>query len=170
MIALTRSIVKDVPTRPVVFGEQPLQVGMGGCPWRVAVASMLLCRSRWTQAAPVLQSLLTAYPNATALAVATDIEQIVRPCGLHRNRARQLARFSGEWLGSWWEDMRELTGVGIYVADSVGLFCFGCTDLESDDHVLRDYAQGKAANQAGLRHPQSQSGRTNDTLHCRSLP
>lgn len=93
------------------------------------------------QAEPTLRTLLRLYPTPEALCRAEDIEELVRPCGLYRNRARQLVRFSSLWLGDSWSEMRELPGVGIYVADAVGLFCFGCTELECYDAALRGYAE-----------------------------
>lgn len=142
MLRLTREMVKAVVPGPIVWDTPgPLQLSLGRCPWRVAVASMLLCRTRYIQAKSTLKELLGRYPTPSALCCAEDIEDIVRPCGLYRNRARQLTRFSCMWLGDGWSEMQELPGVGIYVADAVGLFCFGCTELESFDAVLREYAK-----------------------------
>jgi hypothetical protein len=47
-----------------------------------------------------------------------------------------MQRFCVMWLGDGWSDMRELPGVGVYVADAVGLFCFGCMELRCVDRVL----------------------------------
>ena len=105
------------------------------------MASMLLCRTRRAQAEPVLKELLHRYPTPEALCRSEDLETLVRPCGLHRNRARQLQRFSCVWLGDGWSEMLGMPGVGLYVADAVGLFCLGCTELESSDTVLREYAE-----------------------------
>ena len=140
MLRLSRELVKSVVPGSVAWGSPgPLQLSLGGCPWRVAVGSMLLCRTRRVQAEPVLRKLLARYPVPELLCRAEDIEEIVRPCGLYRNRARQLVRFSSLWLSDGWEEMRELPGVGIYVADAVGLFCFGDTELECVDEVLVEY-------------------------------
>ena len=123
-----------------MFDRTPIQVGMMGDPWRVAVASVLMCRARRPQVQPVLERLLTAYPTRQRMAVAEDLEEMLRPCGLHRNRARALQRLSFRWDLGTWKDLRELPGVGTYVADAVGLFCFGCKDIESGDHALLAYA------------------------------
>lgn len=138
MIKLSREMLKAVVPGPVTppRSEFLLQESLGGCPWRVAVASMLLCRTTRRQAEPVLLRLLSKYPGPEHVCRAPDLETVVRPCGLHRSRARQIARFSAQWLGDGWEDLRELSGVGVYVADAVGLVCFGCTDLECSDSAL----------------------------------
>ena len=138
---LIPQLLKNRIVGEYTLSHTPLQAGLGGCPWRVAIASMLLCRTRRVQAEPVLRELLFRWPTAAALAVAEGVEEVCRPCGLHRQRARQLQRFSNEYLADWWKDLRELTGVGVYVADAVSLFCFGETNLESKDNVLSDYAR-----------------------------
>ena len=123
------------------YDLSPLQRGLASSPYHVAVASMLLCRTRRVQVDRVVGRLFNEYGCPELLARATVLEDLLRPCGLHRNRSRQLQRFACAWLGDSWEDMRELPGVGLYVADAVGLFCFGCTKLESTDGVLDDYAR-----------------------------
>lgn len=142
MLQLSRSAVKALVPGPVDWAAPgPLQVCLGGCPWRVAVASILLCRTRGAQTRPVLRELLSRYPTPEAVCRAEGLEELLRPCGLHRSRARQLQRFSCLWLSDTWQDMRELPGVGLYVADAVGLFCFSDMNLESADAVLRLYAE-----------------------------
>lgn len=142
MLPLPRATVKSVVPGPLRWAAPgPLQACLGGCPWRVAVGSMLLCRTRGAQARPVLKELLALHPTPEVVCRAEGLEELLRPCGLHRNRARQLQRFSCLWLSESWGDMRELPGVGVYVADAVGLFCFGCTDVECNDRVLRAYAE-----------------------------
>jgi hypothetical protein len=101
---------------------------------------MLLCRTRRVQAEPVLCKLLDLWPTAPVFAGAVGVEAVVRPCGLHNQRARQLQRFTNLWLSDGWEALSELPGCGVYVRDCVGLFCFGDTNLESDDKVLHAWA------------------------------
>jgi endonuclease III len=141
---LLRSDLDQVHVKPVDWAAcGPLQCCMGRSPWRVAVASMLLCRTKRVQAQPTLQWLLDMYPVAPLLARAEPLTlaELVRPCGLHHNRARQLIRFSGQYLSSHWADMSTLTGVSVYIADAIALFCFGRTELYSSDEVLRKYAE-----------------------------
>lgn len=138
MIALPRRVLQSIVPKPITsFLLFPLQTGLGGCPWRIAIASMLMCRTRRVQAQPVIRQLFTLWPSAADLARAEALEQVVRPLGLQRNRSRQLQRFSVRWLGESWDDLRDLPGVGAYVADAVGLICLGCTELESNDVALR---------------------------------
>jgi hypothetical protein len=138
---LPRLILQAIVPGPAHPGPGLLQSNLGGCPWRVTVASILLCRTRRNQAEPALWEILRRWPTAGHLARAEGLEDVIRPCGLHRNRARQLTRFSGLWLGGSWDDLRELPGVGLYVSDAVGLVCLGCTDIASGDRALLEHAK-----------------------------
>lgn len=119
--------------------DRLLQECFGKDPWKVAIASMLLCRTRRPQAESTFFELLRQWPGPEELCRADtrDVANVVRPCGFYNVRARQLTRFSSMWLGDGWNDLRDLPGVGLYVADAVGLVCFGCTDLESSDGALQ---------------------------------
>lgn len=130
--------------RHPTFDTRPLQLGMEMDVWSVVVASMLLCRTRRVQAGPALEALLRRWPTPADLARADteELEQVVRPCGLYRNRARMLQRFSVRFMGEGWHHLQELSGVGKYVADAVGVFCFGEKDIDSDDYALRKYVNG----------------------------
>lgn len=170
MIPLPREIVKRY--QPVGFlppkhypWSSPFQVPLARSPWHVAVASMLLCRTRRIQAQPAFLKLMGAAscPETLCRLDVSTVEDCVRGCGLHRNRSRQLQRMSTVWLSDSWEDLRDLPGVGVYVADAVGLFCFGCTDLESADGVLNEYAR-TLAGQTQMRDAEAHGERADGPL------
>lgn len=129
---------------PPAFGTRPLQLGMHGDPWKVAVTSMLLCRARWVQADRVVRELFSFWPCAELLCTAEGLESVVRPCGFQFRRARQLVRFSNQWLGTW-NDVQDLVGVGDYVRDAIAVFCFGSKELTCNDGALRGYIESLAA-------------------------
>jgi adenine-specific DNA glycosylase len=139
MIQVTREMCRNNVEYSVSIQPGILQASLGKSVWRVAVASMLLCRTRRSQAEPVLWKLLAMWPSAAELARAEGLEEVVMPCGLHRSRTRQLTRFSSEYLEDGWEYLKELTGVGTYVHDAVGLVCFGCKELECYDSALLEF-------------------------------
>jgi hypothetical protein len=127
---LLRKLCVEYPASDALAaGLHPLQIGLGGSPWRVTVASILICRARRTSAEPVLWDLLDAWPDPEALGAAPSeaVEDIVRPLGLHRNRARHLIRLSQRWHTDSWSELRDLPGVGEYVEDSVRLCSFAWT-------------------------------------------
>lgn len=144
MIPLPRQMVKACHSEPTLdFSDQLLQAGLGKCPWRVAVASILLNRTTRKQVEPVLLALLEQWPTPMALACAdrVDLADTLRSLGLQYTRANRLVRFSSKFLEDDWADLRDLPGVGPYVADAVGLVCFGCTELASEDPALHEYAR-----------------------------
>jgi 3-methyladenine DNA glycosylase/8-oxoguanine DNA glycosylase len=143
MMLLPKYLCLAIPMPTEICTEtRPLQAGLYGSPWHVIVASQLLCRTRRSCADSVFAELIERWPTPADLARADspELEALLQPLGLYRNRARQLIRMSFQWIEGNWEDARELAGVGKYVADAIGLFCFGCTDLVSDDHALVKYA------------------------------
>lgn len=147
MMKLTRELVRDAHLAShdeLNWSAWPLQTGLGGCPWRVALCAMLLRRTKRTAAEPVLRRILEQWPTPELLAQANsrDLEALLQPLGLQRTRARQMITFSDAFAFSVaWKELYELNGVGPYVADSVGLACFGCTDLDCNDEVLMEYAR-----------------------------
>lgn len=136
-----------VCSTPPRYDGRLLQEGLGGCPWRIIVASVLLCRARRAQAEPALRELFRRWPNPASLcrADADEVAEVVRPCGLHRNRARTLMRMSTLWFSDAWSDVRDLPGVGIYVADAVGVFCFDSEEVLSGDRALLAYVHARQA-------------------------
>lgn len=144
----------------------PLQLGMDRHPYYVAVASMLMCRTRRLQAEPVLRELLRRWPVPSFLAASdtAELEQVVRPCGLHRNRSRMMQRFANRWLSAW-TVFEELPGCGgTYIADAVRLFCLNDVLLHGTDGVLHEYAR-KVAGQTHVDHAQGEGGWADSVLH-----
>lgn len=141
MTPLPRELIHAVPwPEELRYDTSPIQCGLGGSPWHVTVSSVLLQRAR--RKAPVLQDMFESWstPELMACSITEDLEEVLHPLGLHRNRARFLQQLSNKWFTESWSDLRDLNGVGLYVADAVGLFCFGCTALDSTDGVLEQFA------------------------------
>lgn len=163
MLTITRQMCREQKAGPIEWGATPLQAGMGGCPWRVCVASMLCNRTKRTAAEPVLKRILEVWRCAAELARADQaiLEAHLQPLGLQRVRARRLIRFSSLYTADGWTDLRELPGVGAYVNDAVGLCVFGCADLESSDGALEAYADKLYEDDDGLH-----EAATGMPMHC----
>lgn len=139
MIPLPRELILAAPfCEAPRFDLSPVQLGFDGSPWHVAVASMLLCKVRLDR--PLMEAVFAHWPDPESVAASDRaLEELLRPLGLHRQRARQVQLLSRRWDTDW-ADLRDHPGVGVYVADAVGLTCFGCVELESSDGVLATYA------------------------------
>ena len=113
-------------------------------PWALLLCCILLNQTTRAQVDPVLASLLCRFPDAAALATAgvAEVEEILRPLGLHRRRARTLIAFSIEFLKGAWRRPDELPGIGQYACDAHAIFCEGrWKRVEPMDHALRWYVR-----------------------------
>jgi adenine-specific DNA glycosylase len=120
------------------FDLQPIQRGLCGDAWRVAVASMYIRRGRSHQQAATIQQMLHRWPVPEAMAGAQGLQDVLRSPTRNRCDSR-IQRFCNRWLCDNWEDMRELPGVCTYVADAVAIFCFGSMEATSSDKILQGY-------------------------------
>lgn len=122
------------------FDRSPLQTGLAKDPWLVAIASQMLSRTRHQQVRRALRNFLHRWDSPEAVAVADrwDISPYLHPLGFGERRTKLICDFCVAWCGQW-QDLRDLPGVGVYVADAVGLFCFGCTDIVCSDHALVEH-------------------------------
>lgn len=152
MMELPREMCKEAHLRAGEnrFDLHPIQLGLGGSPWRVGIASILLNRTRRSVAEPILRDLLFFWSTPETLARADGLVNVIRSLGFQNRRATVLTSFSVAWLTDEWRDFRDLPGVGTYVADAVGLCIFGCPDLESNDIALTTYRDLRCAGDAGL--------------------
>ncbi|MDB5098462.1 MAG: adenine glycosylase [Cyanobacteria bacterium RYN_339] len=109
-------------------------------PWRepglstfeLLLTEVLLARTRADAVVPVIDALLTRFPDATALATAdlAILEAILTPLGLFRKRARaliplaqKLVSHHGSHVPQALEPLLELPYVGRYAANAY--LCFG---------------------------------------------
>lgn len=120
------------------FDLSPIQLGLGGSPWHIAVASIALRKTRDDSA--TIASVFRSWPTPLHMESSdTELERVLQPLGLQRVRARSIQQLSRKWYLDTWDDLSDLSGVGDYVSDAVSLFCFGCRFLNSSDSVLRAY-------------------------------
>jgi A/G-specific adenine glycosylase len=117
-------------------------------PYVVLASEMLLRKTRAASVEPVVAELLAEYPQPRDLARARleSLEDLLRPLGLHRVRARAL-KDVGERLASRHRgrvprleaDLLELPHVGRYAANAVLCFSYGQRRAIVDANVVRIY-------------------------------
>ncbi len=115
-------------------------------PWQLLVATVLSAQTTDQRVNSVTPGLFAAYPTPADLAVADPgkVEEIVRPTGFFRVKARNLValaaavveRFGGRPPASM-EDLVTLPGVGRKTANVVLSVAFGAPGLPVDTHVGR---------------------------------
>jgi A/G-specific adenine glycosylase len=114
-------------------------------PFKVLVAELMLQRTRAEQVVTVYRTFIDRYPTVEAAASAKieDVEEILRPLGLHHRIPRLLALFKelnekyGGSVPSELKELMKLPGVGRYVASAVLCFGFGKSVPIVDANVVR---------------------------------
>ena len=121
--------------------------------WKLLVSVRLAAQCTDARVNVVVQGLYAKYPDMEALAEASpeDIEEIVRPCGLGKSKARDISAcmrmLVNEYGGKVPEDFDELLklpGVGRKSANLIVGDVFGKPAIVTDTHCIR------LANRIGL--------------------
>jgi methyl-CpG-binding domain protein 4 len=110
--------------------------------FKVLVCCLLLNRTRGQQVRGVVDQLFAKYPCSYDMARADkdDLVKLLRPLGFQKQRAERLIKFADAYQGMWWQDVRDLPGVGEYAFDCWRIFFLEeLTDVPPKDHALVDY-------------------------------
>ena len=114
--------------------------------WKLLVSVRLAAQCTDARVNVVVEGLFEKYPNVAALADAAveDIEEIVRPCGLGKSKARDISAcmkmLRDEYGGKVPEDfdaLLKLPGVGRKSANLIMGDVFGKPAIVTDTHCIR---------------------------------
>ena len=118
----------------------------GGDPWRLLVMGRLSAQCTDARVNTVCKELFAKYPDAEAIANAdlSEIERIIKPCGLYRMKAENiyeaskiiLADYGGE-LPRTIDELVKLPGVGRKIANLIVGDVFGGDAIVCDTHFMR---------------------------------
>ena len=118
----------------------------GGDPWKLLVMGRLSAQCTDARVNIVCEELFKRFPDAEAMANGdiTEIEEIIKPCGLYRMKAdniREASRmlitdFEGK-LPDNMEDLLKLPGVGRKIANLLLGDVFGKEAIVCDTHCIR---------------------------------
>ena len=121
--------------------------------WQLLVEVRLAAQCTDARVNVVVQDLFAKYPNVAALAAAEpeEIEEIVRPCGLGRSKARDISacmrmlrdRYDCK-VPTTFEELLALPGVGRKTANVIASVVYNKPAMAVDTHVFR------VANRIGL--------------------
>lgn len=118
----------------------------GGDPWRLLVMGRLSAQCTDARVNIVCRELFFKYPTAEAMAAAdiSKLEEILRPCGLFRTKARDvraasemLCREFGGVLPDNMEELLRLPGVGRKVANLLLGDIYAKPGIVADTHCIR---------------------------------
>lgn len=117
-----------------------------GDPWRLLVMGRLSAQCTDARVNIVSVPLFAKYPDAESMALAEigELEELVRPCGLHRTKARNIkdasaelvARFGGR-LPDTMDGLLSLPGVGRKIANLLLGDIWGIPGIVADTHCIR---------------------------------
>ena len=118
----------------------------GGDPWKLAVMARLSAQCTDARVNIVCRELFAEFPTAGAMAEGdlARIEELVRPCGLFRTKAKSIkemseiivSRFSGE-IPSDMDELLALPGVGRKIANLIRGDLYGLGGIVADTHCIR---------------------------------
>lgn len=114
-------------------------------PYRIMIAEFMLHRTRADQVVPVYTEFILRYPDVFSLAQAdiSDVRLVTVHLGLHWRSAHfiEAARYIvGEYRGKFPETengLREIPGVGEYVAGAILTVCYGKPHPVIDSNIAR---------------------------------
>lgn len=129
-----------------LYPEAPCALEAGGDPYKLLVMGRLSAQCTDARVNIVCRELFARYPTAASLAAAdiNDVEEIVRPCGLFRTKARNIVdacqMLITEYGGVVPQEMDELLkfpGVGRKIANLLRGDIYGLPAIVADTHCIR---------------------------------
>ncbi len=117
-----------------------------GDPWRLLVMGRLSAQCTDARVNIVCRELFEVFPSAEAMAAGeiTEIERIVRPCGLYRTKAanlkdasRMLVEEYGGVMPNTMEELLRLPGVGRKIANLILGDIYHLPAVVTDTHCIR---------------------------------
>jgi len=115
-------------------------------PWRVLLAEVLLIQTDAARVAKVYPALVAEFPTpCQLLEVGRErLEELLRPLGLYRQRARRLLELAEQLKQKYgckvpcdYDELRKLPGVGDYVAAATAVIACGSNAPVLDVNVAR---------------------------------
>lgn len=129
-----------------IYPEAECSLEFENDPYRLLVMSRLSAQCTDARVNIVSKELFEKYPDVYAMAKASyeEIEEIVKPCGLFRTKAKSIKdmsvmlieRFGGE-VPQDMDELLSLPGVGRKIANLMRGDCFGIGGIVADTHCIR---------------------------------
>ena len=150
MQAVEPAKVKEVQRRIIewyeLYGDKHLPWRSAKSGWEVLVASFLLRKTTTAQVVKVYSEFLKRYPSPEALLKSSEeeVKGLIRPLGIEHQRskhlialAREIVRRFGGQVPCDKESLKELPGVGDYIASEVLLVACNQPEPLLDRNMIR---------------------------------
>ena len=129
-----------------IYPESVCALEYGGDPWKLLVMGRLSAQCTDARVNVVCRELFSRFPDARAMAQGdlSEIERIVKPCGLYRMKASSIKEasrmliedYSGE-LPRDMDELLKLPGVGRKIANLILGDVYGLPSVVCDTHCMR---------------------------------
>ena len=129
-----------------IYPESVCALEYSGDPWRLLVMGRLSAQCTDARVNIVCKELFAAYPDAASLANAplSDVERIIRPCGLYHTKAesiieasRMLCEEYGGVLPDSMDELLKFAGVGRKIANLLLGDIYHKPAIVADTHCIR---------------------------------
>ena len=129
-----------------IYPEAVCALEYGGEPWRLLVMARLSAQCTDARVNIVCRDLFARFPTLDSLANAplSEIEEIVRPCGLFRTKAKSIKEacidvrdIHGGKVPDNMEELLALSGVGRKIANLLLGDIYGKPAIVADTHCIR---------------------------------
>ena len=139
-------LAKIVERFKEIYPEATCALEYDGDPWKLLVMGRLSAQCTDARVNIVCRELFSRFPNAVSMANGsiTEIEEIVKPCGLYRMKAanikdasRMLVDDYGGELPRDMDEMLKLPGVGRKIANLILGDVYGLPSVVCDTHCMR---------------------------------
>jgi len=129
-----------------LYPDAQCSLEYGGDPWKLLAAARLSAQCTDERVNIVCVPLFEKYPTVQSMADAdiTELEEVIRPCGLYHTKAQSLiasAKIITERYGGavpdTMEELLSLPGVGRKIANLVLGDVFGKPGIVADTHCIR---------------------------------
>ena len=139
-------LAKIVERFKEIYPEATCALEYEGDPWKLLVMGRLSAQCTDARVNIVCRELFSRFPDAVSMANGsiTEIEEIVKPCGLYRMKAanikdasRMLVDDYGGELPRDMDEMLKLPGVGRKIANLILGDVYGLPSVVCDTHCMR---------------------------------
>ena len=129
-----------------IYPEAVCSLEYGGDPWRLTVAARLSAQCTDERVNIVTVPLFERYPDVHSMAEAeiSEVEEIVKPCGLYHTKAESIVRMSqiivSEFNGKvpcTMDELLSLPGVGRKIANLILGDVYHIPGIVADTHCIR---------------------------------
>jgi endonuclease-3 len=129
-----------------IYPEAVCALEHGGDPFKLIVMARLSAQCTDARVNIVSRELFSVLPNAEAMANApvTQIEELIRSCGLYRMKAKDIKAMSGQLINDFGgrvpdtvEELLTLSGVGRKIANLIVGDLYGKPAIVTDTHCIR---------------------------------